>query len=177
MQFGMDVFLGSFFPGNDHKSPVVRMGCAGDQGDEPISPLGSQAGLGAGCFLTGDLDLSVALGRVFLLRNQNLTADRALLTGSQAVLGAGRGHCRNFNFRMCFLATVCCATRISPQTEHFLPSVRPSSVQVASLPGMDTSVCTPVAGIVILSTSTSSQAEQYICFIPLFTQVNTSDAA
>ena len=101
MQFGMDVFLGSFFPGNDHKSPVVRMGCAGDQGDEPISPLGSQAGLGAGCFLTGDLDLSVALGRVFLLRNQNLTADRALLTGSQAVLGAGRGHCRNFNFRMC----------------------------------------------------------------------------
>ena len=56
MQFGMDVFLGSFFPGNDHKSPVVRMGCAGDQGDEPISPLGSQAGLGAGreqciCFI------------------------------------------------------------------------------------------------------------------------------
>lgn len=136
MQLGMDVFLGSFFPGNDHKSPVVRMGCAGDQGDAPISPLGSQAGLGAGCFLIGDLDLSVALGRVFLLRNQNLATNRTLL-----------------------------------------PSVRPSSVQVASLPGMDTSVCTPVAGIVILSTSTSSQAEQYICFIPLFTQVNTSDAA
>ena len=62
MQFGMDVFLGSFFPGNDHKSPVVRMGCAGDQGDEPISPLGSQAGLGAGCFSAGNGHLRVHAG-------------------------------------------------------------------------------------------------------------------
>ena len=99
MQFGMDVFLGSFFPGNDHKSPVVRMGCAGDQGDEPISPLGSQAGLGAGCFLTGDLDLSVALGRVFLLCNQNLATDRTLFALGQALFragsfSAGNGHLR-----------------------------------------------------------------------------------
>ena len=99
MQFGMDVFLGSFFPGNDHKSPVVRMGCAGDQGDEPISPLGSQAGLGAGCFLTGDLDLSVALGRVFLLRNQNLATDRTLFALGQTLFragsfSAGNGHLR-----------------------------------------------------------------------------------
>lgn len=62
MQFGMDVFLGLFFLGNDHKSPVVRMGCAGDQGDEPISPLGCQAGLGAGSFSARNGHLRVHAG-------------------------------------------------------------------------------------------------------------------
>ena len=38
------------------------MGCAGDQGDEPISPLGSQAGLGAGSFSAGNGHLRVHAG-------------------------------------------------------------------------------------------------------------------
>ena len=38
-------------------------------------------------------------------------------------------------------ATTVCSTNISLHTEHFLPSDKPSSVQVASLPATTSSVC------------------------------------
>ena len=82
MQFGMDVFLESFFPGNNHKTAVVRMGCAGDQGDEPISPLGSQAGLGAGSFSAGNGHLRVHAG----CGNRNVVHEHLVTGGAVHLL-------------------------------------------------------------------------------------------
>ena len=73
---------------------------------------------------------------------------------------------------MCaFFAIVSCLTVTVPQTEHFLPSVRPVAVQVAALPLTVTIVCAFFA-IVVCLTVTSPQTEHFLPSVrPVFVQV------
>ena len=56
--------------------------------------------------------------------------------------------------------TIVCSTKISPHTEHFLPSVSPGSVQVASISGIVSSVWD--AGISFCVTSISPHSEHFL---------------
>ena len=51
-----------------------------------------------------------------------------------------------------------CATKISPHSEHFLPSVNPASVHVASFPASTSSVCSWGFGSSPFSTVTFADA-------------------
>ena len=53
------------------------------------------------------------------------------------------------------LATFSGASRISPHTEHFLPSVRPVAVHVGATAGMISSLCASLSTVIVLRLSSS----------------------
>ena len=91
-----------------------------------------------------------------------------------SVFAPGTAQIYNRDSSVCpFEGIVCCATVVTPQTEHFLPSVRPASVQVAALPATVTSVC-PFEGITSVLTSPQEQVRVLVpasvhvgCFVIL----------